>query len=564
MRTLWMSVTALTLLSGCRPANPFSPSAPAETPAAAPAAGQTAAAPSTADDRALRTLRDLGMTPEQMLDLVRMQLTNRPNAQAAADQPVPMSALPDEIANAASTNPPPIPDAERSIAPAPPPAVGTPASMSPAAILANLPDSSAFPPPEPEPDPVANTIAVQQPAVRQVQEFYAPLAPYGSWVDLPAYGRVWQPAVTVIDLGWRPYCHNGRWIFTDCGWHWHSGYSWGWAPFHYGRWCYVNRYRWVWVPDTVWAPAWVSWRHTDTHCGWAPLPPGARFRIGFGFMVENADSAFDVQFGLTAQHYVFIRNNHFGDRDLVRVFLRGPDRDLVFRNSSHVRNSHVWNDQDRRIHNFGPGREWAERATKRPLRPVQVVTAPPFTPPHPPRPRTEIEKPDIPPKPPLPPVHGGKIPVTREIPETRRPRTLPVEQDTPPATLPVQPIPKRRITPVTPIAPPVNPTPPAAVHPVDSDTTPPVRRRHTDEPPVARARTPDTAPAVVPPPPGPAVDRSPERAVVRTPERAWVRPSAETAPRTKTDDATATTTTTTTTKTDDDTTEPTRWRRGNR
>jgi hypothetical protein len=560
------------------------------------------------------------MTPEQMLDLVRMQLTNRPNAQAAADQPAPMSVLPDEIVNAASTNPPPIPDAERAIAPAPPPAVGTPASMSPAAMVANLPDPSAFPPPEPEPDPAANTIAVQQPAVRQVQEFYAPLAPYGSWVDLPAYGRVWQPAVTVIDLGWRPYCHNGRWIFTDCGWHWHSGYSWGWAPFHYGRWCYVNRYRWVWVPDTVWAPAWVSWRRTDTHCGWAPLPPGARFRIGFGFMVENDDTVFDVQFGLTAQHYVFIENSRFGDRDLVRVFLRGPDRDLVFRNSSHVRNSHVWNDQDRRIHNFGPGREWAERATKRPLRPVQVVTAPPFTPPHPPRPRTEIEKPAIPPKPPLPPVRGGKIPVTREIPETRRPRTLPVEQDTPPATLPAQPIPKRRVTPITPIAPPVNPTPPAAVHPVDSsgtpplvhggkipvtreipetrrprtlpveqdtppatlpaqpipkrrvtpitpiappvnptppaavhpvdssDNTPPARRRHTDEPPVPRARTPDTAPAVVPPPPGPAVDRTPERTIVR--------PGAETATRTKTDD--------TSTKTDDDTTEPTRWRRGNR
>ena len=525
MRILLLLSVPLAILAGCKPAPQPAPTPTAAVPAIAPAQ----AAPSSADDRALQTLRDLGMTPEQMLDLVRMQLTNRPSAQAAADQPAPMSIPPDEIATAGA-NPPPIPDAERAVVPVPPQAAADPpASMSPAAVIANLPDSSAFPPPEP--DQVSNTIAVQQPAVQQVQEFYAPLAPYGSWVDLPTYGRVWQPAVTVIDLGWRPYCNNGRWIFTDCGWHWHSGYSWGWAPFHYGRWCYVNRHRWVWVPDTVWAPAWVSWRRTDTHCGWAPLPPRARFRIGFGFTAENDDSTFDVQFGITAQHYVFIENSHFSDRDLMRVFLRGPDRDLVFRNSSHVRNSHVWNDRDRRIHDFGPGREWAERTIKHPLRPVQVVTAPPFTPPHPPRPKPETERPAIQPTPPTPPpVHGGKIPVTREVPETRHPRTLPVEKDTPPITLPVQrtfrpvaptptPTPevKRDFAPVVQPARPILPTriekpvhdetpienPRATRRPpptADTSPAPPVRR-HTEDPPVSRLRGPETTPVVVTPPP---------------------------------------------------------------
>lgn len=42
----------------------------------------------------------------------------------------------------------------------------------------------------------------------------------------------------------------------------------GWATSHYGRWVFQNR--WVWVPSTDWAPAWVSWRQADGVVGWAP------------------------------------------------------------------------------------------------------------------------------------------------------------------------------------------------------------------------------------------------------------------------------------------------------
>jgi hypothetical protein len=66
--------------------------------------------------------------------------------------------------------------------------------------------------------------------------FYNALSPYGSWRESPDHGWVWQPSVAVVEPDWRPYLHGGRWIWTDHGWYWHSFYSWGWAPFHYGRW----------------------------------------------------------------------------------------------------------------------------------------------------------------------------------------------------------------------------------------------------------------------------------------------------------------------------------------
>ncbi len=67
--------------------------------------------------------------------------------------------------------------------------------------------------------------------------FYDSLSPYGSWVEVDGYGRCWQPTTVVVNSGWRPYFDGGRWVYTDCGWYWRSDYSWGWAPFHYGRWC---------------------------------------------------------------------------------------------------------------------------------------------------------------------------------------------------------------------------------------------------------------------------------------------------------------------------------------
>ena len=142
--------------------------------------------------------------------------------------------------------------------------------------------------------------------------FYSSLAPYGSWSLLPEFGWSWQPTVAVIDRGWRPYFQNGRWLLTNHGWYWHSEYTWGWAPFHYGRWHNHPLRGWVWVPDRTWGPAWVTWRFSDDYCGWAPLPPGATFSsIGFRFNSTSVDASFD--FGLGFEIYNFVPTALFID-----------------------------------------------------------------------------------------------------------------------------------------------------------------------------------------------------------------------------------------------------------
>lgn len=114
--------------------------------------------------------------------------------------------------------------------------------------------------------------------------FYDRLRPYGSWVTVEEYGQVWVPGGVGPD--WRPYV-DGHWVYTEDGWLWISDYEWGWAPFHYGRWTRHARYRWVWIPGTVWAPAWVAWRHGDDVVGWAPLGPRARWQNGVGLVDDD-------------------------------------------------------------------------------------------------------------------------------------------------------------------------------------------------------------------------------------------------------------------------------------
>ena len=115
-------------------------------------------------------------------------------------------------------------------------------------------------------------------AAVQVEDFEAPLARFGTWIDDPQHGRIWQPAPDVAGADFAPYASDGTWVVTDDGqWvfrsRWDDGF--GWATYHYGRWVDHDCFGWVWVPGTHWAPAWVDWRHGGGHVGWVPLgPPG--------------------------------------------------------------------------------------------------------------------------------------------------------------------------------------------------------------------------------------------------------------------------------------------------
>jgi uncharacterized membrane protein YgcG len=151
-----------------------------------------------------------------------------------------------------------------------------------------------------------------------VNHFYSSLAPYGSWMDVDGYGLCWRPTVAVVDPYWRPYSHRGRWMWTDCGWYWYSDYSWGWAPFHYGRWCSYPQLGWIWVPGTVWAPSWVTWRYTDGYCGWAPLPPGCGYRSGIGLTWYGRGVSIGFDFGLGWHCYNYVPITRFCDWNVSR------------------------------------------------------------------------------------------------------------------------------------------------------------------------------------------------------------------------------------------------------
>jgi hypothetical protein len=103
--------------------------------------------------------------------------------------------------------------------------------------------------------------------------FYEVLSPYGDWIVIQPYGRVWRPYRHMVGVDFRPYVTGGRWIYTEYGWVFDTDWEWGWVPFHYGRWLYAGAEGWIWVPDTIWGPAWVEWRAGGGYVGWAPLPP---------------------------------------------------------------------------------------------------------------------------------------------------------------------------------------------------------------------------------------------------------------------------------------------------
>ncbi len=104
-------------------------------------------------------------------------------------------------------------------------------------------------------------------------DFYGELARHGDWVALAPYGRVWRPSVAVVGADFYPYFTAGHWVSTADGWSWQSEWSWGWLPFHHGRWVQSPSEGWVWVPGDEWAPAWVEWRAGGGLVGWVPLGP---------------------------------------------------------------------------------------------------------------------------------------------------------------------------------------------------------------------------------------------------------------------------------------------------
>jgi hypothetical protein len=191
-------------------------------------------------------------------------------------------------------------------------------------------DSASADPSAPDGNSEANASTYASNPPVEVNYFYNQLSPYGSWASVEGVGWCWQPHCSVLSHGWRPYCHGGHWVYTDCGWYWQSDYSWGWAPFHYGRWHHHERCGWVWCPDREWAPAWVTWRVTGDHCGWAPLPPNSSCAIGSGWRHKGIYYKDGCDFGLRPDHFTFVEMNHFSSREVAKHQLTPTKVQTIF------------------------------------------------------------------------------------------------------------------------------------------------------------------------------------------------------------------------------------------
>ena len=189
-------------------------------------------------------------------------------------------------------------------------------SLALAALLAGAPAAMQL--------PLTASAAQAQEARVSFSVFFDELKPHGIWVKHAKYKYVFCPKV---DAKWRPYT-NGRWIFIrDRGWYFDSREPFAWAVYHYGRWVDDDRIGWCWVPGNHWAPAWVSWRRSNDHIGWAPLPPE-----NDGFQIT-----INVTVGEPPEHdWVFVPVRSFLEPDL-RVTVILADRDPeIFRRTEFV------------------------------------------------------------------------------------------------------------------------------------------------------------------------------------------------------------------------------------
>jgi hypothetical protein len=88
---------------------------------------------------------------------------------------------------------------------------------------------------------------------------------YGRWRVVPDYGPVWIPHAVSGD--WIPYS-TGSWVWDPYyDWTWVDDAPWGWAPFHYGRWVFIDGF-WAWAPGPVvrrpvYSPALVAFMIRD-------------------------------------------------------------------------------------------------------------------------------------------------------------------------------------------------------------------------------------------------------------------------------------------------------------
>ncbi len=220
------------------------------------------------------------------------------------------------------------------------------AACGPVYVVHQDPVPAPAPPPQDNPDDVT------------YQNFYDQLSPYGQWIEDPDYGYVWLP-----DAGpdFKPYATNGHWVYTDEGWTWDSGYPWGWAAFHYGRWYFQDGYGWMWIPGTEWAPAWVSWRNSDEYYGWAPMGPNVSFDVAYG-----------GGYAPPTYYWNFVPHRYIASPQVNNYYVRETNNVTIINQTTVIRNTTVMNRPRNSRYGGGPDAGEVGRYSGAAVRPMVI------------------------------------------------------------------------------------------------------------------------------------------------------------------------------------------------
>lgn len=114
----------------------------------------------------------------------------------------------------------------------------------------------------------------------------------GEWLWDDLFGYVWRPFLNDQRYpwgNWSPYIY-GRWAEAGDAMFWVPEEPWGWVPYHLGLWQWDRKLGWVWLPGSLFAPAWAAWDFFEGYYAWRPwtlldwyFQGRLSFASGYGF-----------------------------------------------------------------------------------------------------------------------------------------------------------------------------------------------------------------------------------------------------------------------------------------
>lgn len=136
----------------------------------------------------------------------------------------------------------------------------------------------------------------------------------GEWLWDDLYGYVWRPFLNDRRYpwgNWSPYVY-GRWAEVGNSMFWVPEEPWGWVPYHLGLWQWDRKLGWVWLPGSLFAPAWAAWDFFEGYFAWRPWTL-------FDWCLQGGSLGLAYAYGFYDQGGGWSYYGHFGTRPPVNV-----------------------------------------------------------------------------------------------------------------------------------------------------------------------------------------------------------------------------------------------------